>query len=209
MNYAYRGCISLTTAVCGPNVTTMNYAYRGCISLTTAVCGDNVTTMYGAYDNCTNLTTAVCGPNVTGMGGAYRYCYNLTTAVCGPNVTDMSDAYRYCTNLTTAVCGPNVTDMTRTYISCTNISGNFYVYSNSVWTFDTTFYNRNTSNVLNIYVHAGTRSNTYLTYYTNSHSIVGKPITWTASGVNRYNTAYNIYIYPVANVEATRIANGD
>jgi hypothetical protein len=46
----------------------------------------------------------------------------------------------------------------------------------------------------------------------NYYSIVGSPITWTddfATNGCYYNTSYNIYIYPVANVEATRIANGD
>ena len=44
--------------------------------------------------------------------------------------------------------------------------------------------------------------------YTNS-SLVGASITWTNAGSYQYNTVYNIYIYPVANVAAAAIANGD
>jgi hypothetical protein len=44
-----------------------------------------------------------------------------------------------------------------------------------------------------------------------TYSIVGNSITWDTDTANKcsYNTAYNIYIYPVANVENARIANGD
>jgi hypothetical protein len=42
--------------------------------------------------------------------------------------------------------------------------------------------------------------------------MVGKYITWTddtATNGCYYNTSYNIYIYPVANVAEAKIANGD
>jgi hypothetical protein len=39
--------------------------------------------------------------------------------------------------------------------------------------------------------------------------IMGPDIMWTNEGSYYYNIQYNIYIYPVANVAATAIANGD
>ena len=48
--------------------------------------------------------------------------------------------------------------------------------------------------------------------YNNTSSLVGNTITWTddtATNGCYYNTSYNIYIYPVANVAEARVANGD
>jgi hypothetical protein len=45
-----------------------------------------------------------------------------------------------------------------------------------------------------------------------SAGLVGSAITWTdetATNGYYYNTAHNIYIYPVANVAEARAANGD
>jgi hypothetical protein len=42
--------------------------------------------------------------------------------------------------------------------------------------------------------------------------MIGSAITWTDDTTTNgcyYNTAYNIYIYPVENVAAAREANGD
>jgi hypothetical protein len=156
--------------------------------------------MSSAYSNCQNLTTAVCGPNVTNMSSAYYGCTNLTTAACGPNVTNMSSAYSNCQNLTTAVCGPNVTDMSYAYQNCSNLRGNVYFYANSISNVAYCFSNRNHPNRLNIYVHSGTTTNTRI-HYTDTNSIIGQTITWTDAGNYRYNTAFNTYIYPVANVK--------
>jgi hypothetical protein len=97
-----------------------------------------------------------------------------------------------------------------TYYNCYNTKGNTYFYSNSIQNVRNCFYNRNTSNMLNIYVHVGTTTNTYV-HRNNAQSLVGTNITWTNDTANncQYNTQYNIYIYPVANVDAARIANGD
>ena len=210
MSSAYSMCPNLTTAVCGPNVTSMSSAYSSCNNLTTAVCGDKVTNMSGAYYVCTNLTTAVCGPNVTNMSNAYIGCTNLTTAVCGPNVTDMKFAYSSCSNLITAACGPNVTDMNRAYFASPKIQGNAYFYSNNVRSVDNCFNRRNTNNILNIYVHLNTRSmNECLTQ--SYDTLTGSAITWTNDSTNNryYNTQANIYIYPVANVYQAKVDNGD
>ena len=184
--------------------------YGFCTNLTTAVCGDNVTNMNQAYGFCTNLTTAVCGNNVTDMAYAYYNCTNLTTAVCGDNVTSMVSTYNNCQNLTTAVCGDNVTNMAYAYKNCRNIQGNTYFYSNNISNVKSCFYNRNTSNMLNIYVPSGSTTLTRC-LYTNTYSLVGAAITWTNDTANNryYNATRNIYIYPVDNVAAAREANGD
>ena len=180
-------------------LTNMHYTYYNCYNLTgSPVCGPNVTSMYSTYYNCSNLTgSPVCGPNVTDMSSAYENCYNLTgSAVCGDNVNRMYYTYYNCRNLTTAVCGNKVTDMSYAYRNCGNIT-NALFYSNNVVNVYSCFYGRNTSNILDIYVHNG--STTLNTCLSNNYtsSLVGLNITWTNNGTCHYNKQYNIYIYPV------------
>ena len=213
MSGAYISCYNLTgSPVCGDNVTSMSSAYSSCYNLTgSPVCGDNVTSMYFTYNSCYNLTgSPVCGDNVTDMYCTYRNCYNLTgSPVCGNNVTNMAYAYTDCYNLTgSPVCGNNVTNMYYTYYNCRNLTGNAYFYSSSVTNVRYCFYNKNNSIRLNLYVPSNSTTNTTI-HYNNSYSLVGTSITWTNAGTYQYNTTYNIYIYPVANVAAAREANGD
>jgi hypothetical protein len=191
----------------------MGSTYHNCTNLTgNPVCGNNVTDMSLAYADCINLTgNPVCGNNVTGMSLAYDNCYNLTgNPVCGNNVTNMYRTYANCYNLTgNPVCGNNVTNMSSTYENCTNLSSNVYFYSNKISNVWNCFYGKNNFNRLNIYVHNNTTSlNTLL--ITNSYSLVGNTIAWTndvATNGYHYNTDYNIYIYPVANVKMAHLEN--
>ena len=213
MAYTYRNCFNLTgSPACGDNVTNMAYAYYSCYNLTGApVCGNNVTYMYYAYCSCYSLTgSPVCGDNVTNMAWAYYYCNNLTGApVCGNNVTDMANTYANCTNLTgSPVCGNKVTNMSNTYRNCNHLWGNAYFLSPNVANVANCFYGRNVRKRLNIYVQAGSTTNTVV-HYNNTFSLTGASITWTNAGSYQYNTASNIYIYPVANVISTGIQKGD
>jgi hypothetical protein len=105
--------------------------------------------------------------------------------------------------------------MSYAYYGCNNLSGNAYFYSNNINNVDGCFghkvnvYNSSTLNSrLNIFVYENTKSlNTLL----NSRLISGT-LNWTNDVANSgayYNTYYNMYIYPVANIEAVRVANGD
>jgi hypothetical protein len=170
--------------------------------------------MSSTYENCYNLTgNPVCGNNVTSMSWAYCNCYNLTgSPVCGNNVISMYQTYCNCYNLTgSPVCGNNVIGMYGTYYNCYNLSGNMYMYSNNVSNMKNCFYGKNNSNRYNIYAYQGTTTWNTLRI-NNKSSMVGANITWTddvAANGCYYNTKYNIYIYPVANVAEARIANGD
>lgn len=173
---------------------------------------DNVINMSNAYYYCTNLTgSPVCGSNVTNMFYAYYNCTNLTgSPVCGENVTNMSSAYYSCNSLIgSPVCGNNVRDMNSSYYNCKNMYGNMYMYANSVINVRNCFYGRNTSNMLNIYVHSDSTTLTTC-LYNNTYSLVGSNVTWTDDTVTNgcyYNTTQNIYIYPVTNVSMSRLEN--
>ena len=144
------------------------------------------------------------------MSGAYQHCTNLTgSPVCGNKVTGMGWTYCNCKNLTgSPVCGPNVTGMAWTYYGCPNIYGNSYFYSKNVSNMCNCFRGRNPSKRLNIYVY--NNSTTMRTcLYNNVSSMVGENIKWSYFSNKYYNTAYNIYIYPVQNVYTAKINNRD
>jgi hypothetical protein len=84
--------------------------------------------------------------------------------------------------------------------NCKNISGHVFIYSNKITAAGSSFYNRNNSQMLNIYVPTTGSTlasciNTTSTITTGSNGTV----TWTndmdVTGCY-YNTYYNIYIYP-------------
>ena len=213
MSDTYSSCYKLTgSPVCGDNVIIMYYAYSNCRNLTgSPVCGANVTTMYYTYYNCSNLTgSPACGNKVTTMYYTYYNCSNLTgSPACGANVTNMRGAYSNCSSLTgSPVCGANVTDMTYTYDNCKNLAGNAYFYSSIINNARGCFRNKNNSKRLNIYVPINSTTQTTVLSISN-YSLVNNSIFYTKAGTYHYNTAYNIYIYPVENVAAAAIANGD
>ena len=167
----------------------------------------NARNMTTNIDNFSNLNM----DNLINMAYAYYSCRNLTgTPVCGKNVTDMHYAYAYCYNLTGApVCGNNVTNMAYAYYNCKNLWGDAYVLSPNVTNVASCFYGRNVRKRLNIYVQAGSTTNTVVHYNNMSSLTGGFSIIWTNAGSYQYNTASNIYIYPVANVISTGIQKGD
>lgn len=171
----------------------------------------------GWFKDMTNLVSCnipfLSSGTVQNMNNTFKNCTNLVgSPVCGNNVVSMSGTYYNCQNLTgSPVCGNNVTSMYNAYSNCRNLHGNSYFYSSNVQSVDYCFCERNVSNMLSIY--APQNSTTLLTLLTNNtSSLVGSEITWTDDTTTNgcyYNTAYNIYIYPVEDVAATCIANGD
>ena len=165
----------------------------------TAAVGPSVVNMQMAYHNCRNLTTAACGPNVIDMSSAYYNCTNLTgPAACGNNVAYMSYAYYNCINLTGAgIIGSNVTDASYAYSCCDNIS-NVYIYSSKLSDVRGVVSKSNYDRRTNLYVLKDSQSLTKC--LSTDKTVVLNSITWTQSGEMYYNTVYNVYIYPVANV---------
>ena len=212
MANTYYNCFNLTgEPVCGDKVTNMYHTYSHCSNLTgSPVCGPNVTDMDYAYADCHNLTgSPACSDKSTDLFYTYINCYNLTGApVCGDNVIHMGNAYYDCRNLTgPLVAGPNVINFCQTYYNCRNIGSNGYIYSSRINNAYECLYNKDISRRLNIYMpDTGYNSthNTLSRFLATGHgtTIVKGSITWTNDTINGcyYNTAYNIYIYPVDDV---------
>ena len=215
MSLTYYNDYNLTgSPVCGSNVTNMRGTYYYCNKLTgSPVCGTKVINMDHAYAHCSALTgSPVCGSNVTNMYGTYLNCSALTgSPVCGAKVTNMAYAYAYCSALTgSPVCGAKVTSMLYAYYDSApqNTGKNAYFYSFNITNVKNCFGMKNNSKRLNIYVPANSTTNTTV-HYNNTSSLVGANIVWTNAGTYQYNRTYNIYIYPVSNVAANRVSNGD
>ena len=154
----------------------------------------------------TNVTSMT--DSITDMRESFYNCGNLTKVpMCGNNVTTMTKAYYNCINLTgTAIGGNNVSDMSQAYYNCKNIKTNAYFFSNKVNNAQSCFALKDTSKRLNLYVPQTGYASGYNTVdtclLTNEKSLIGSNITWTNSMATNgcyYNTAQNIYIYPVDN----------
>ena len=155
----------------------------------------------------TNVTSMT--DSITNMGESFYNCRNLIKVpVCGNNVTTMAKAYYNCINLTDiAIGGHNVSDMSQAYYNCKNIKTNAYFFSNKINNAQSCFASKDTSKRLNIYVPQTGYASNYNTANTcllaNEKSLIGSNITWTNSIATNgcyYNTAQNIYIYPVDDV---------
>jgi hypothetical protein len=124
----------------------------------------------------------------------------------------MAGTYTGCTSLTKAACGPNVTTFSNVYNNCKNIQGNFYCYSPEISYAFGCFRGRgkDTSSRLNIYIPVNSTTETSMRI-SDARSILAASVTWANDTANNcfYNSSYNIYIYPVEDVTAARVANGD
>jgi hypothetical protein len=205
---AYFNCYKLTgSPVCTNKITSMNNAYYNCTNLTgPAVCGTNVVNMVNTYAYCSKINRAVCSNSVKLFEHAYRNCTNIPTGVCGASVTTMNNSYAGCTNITTGTIGPNVVTARNAYSNCTKLK-NLYIYSNKIKEPYNIVRGKSNSVRLNIYFPSTGPNTYYNTHYSIIEdmyygSITGTNITWTQSGSNYYNTAYNIYLYPVSNVNS-------
>jgi hypothetical protein len=95
------------------------------------------------------------------------------------------------------------------------MGGNSYIYANNIqnvaWSF-----RRVGSGItfprLNIYFHANTNTNTQFIGAPSQNgntSATGQVMSFTKHANGVYSVWSNLYFYPVANVEAARLANGD
>ncbi len=108
VNYAFRSCPNLTTAIF-PSATSLEFnAFNGCSNLNTVIF-PNVTSIGSrAFQSCTILTTATLPNVITIVNYAFQECSSLATAIF-PNATSIGDYGFYnCTNLKTLTLG-NVT----------------------------------------------------------------------------------------------------
>lgn len=200
-----------TTNLDMTNVINMRGIFYNCYKLTgSPFCGPNVDNMSDAYYNCKNVSgVCVCGPNVTNMARAYYNCNKVLGGPVGNKVLNMAYAFYNCVNFNQVpIIGSNVTNMAYAYAySFHSKSGNIYIYSPNVTNVYNCFY-RTSASRINVYVLAGSTTNTTIHANTYNKSVSGSAITWTSASGYKYNKICNIYIYPVSNVEEARIKNG-
>lgn len=123
----------------------------------------------------------------------------------------MPYAYYNCINLTGKPIIGGASNVAYAYYNCKGLSGNVYFTNTNTGSLLSTpdfnvtgcFGNRDNSKRLNIYVTASTnkKSMNVALHRTGTDSLVGQSITWTNRDSFQYNSIYNIYIYPVSNVQ--------
>lgn len=80
-DYAFKGCIGLTSVTIGNGVTSIGEcAFRNCSGLTSITIPDSVTSIgYSAFWNCSGLTSITIGSGVTDIDLAFTGCFKLTS----------------------------------------------------------------------------------------------------------------------------------
>lgn len=144
--------------------------------------------------------------------GSYIACDNedITDLFVGNSVTNLSFAFYNCFNLKNIVIGSNVNNMYYAFFGCRNLSGNAYIYSNTLTNTQYCFINRDINARLNIYVHAGSSTNTYIYQKARiANALFNKIYIFTRNTSNScyYNASCNTYVYYVNNVEDAYKAN--
>ena len=105
----------VTNLVIPDGVTSIsNYAFSGCLSLTSAKIPDSVTNIGDyAFGGCGNMVSVNIPTSVTSIGGwAFRYCMSLTSVEIPDSVTSLGhQAFEGCRDLTNAIIGEGVTSI--------------------------------------------------------------------------------------------------
>ena len=103
-NYAFSGCINLTSVTIPSTVTYIGWdAFGNCQKLTTITLPDNVTEIAGcAFTNCTSLTTITLPKNLKTIGGwAFENCRSLTKIHIPQKVSYIGEAaFEECPQIT-------------------------------------------------------------------------------------------------------------
>ena len=125
--WAFTGCIELTSVTIGNSVTTIgDYAFSECDGLTSVTIGNSVTTIGEyAFGYCEELTSITIPNSVTTIGNSAFYgCRNLTSIEIPNSVTTIGDyAFYYCRNLTSIEIPNSVTTIgERAFYNCRNIT---------------------------------------------------------------------------------------
>ena len=100
------GCSKSVIPADGSVTSIGDYAFDGCLNLTSIIIPDSVTTIGdSAFSNCINLANVTIGDSVTSIGDyAFSGCLDLTSIIIPDSVTSIGDfAFSSCYDLTT-VC---------------------------------------------------------------------------------------------------------
>ena len=194
-----------TTNLDMTNVVNMRAAFFNCSKLTgSSFCGPNVDNFSDAFYNCKNITgVCACGPNVTNMSYAYYGCEKTNGGTVGNNVTNMAYAFYNCKNFSQVpVIGSNVVNMAYAYCNAFSAkTGNIYIFSPNITNVCNCLYRTSIAGKINVYVLANSTTNKTI-HCNNSLSVSGSSMYWTNGSGYKYSK--NIYIYPLASVDAIR-----
>ena len=138
--YAFSGCLSLTSVEIPNSVTTIgDYAFE-CTGLTSVEIPNSVTSIgQKAFWNCSSLTSVTIPNSVTTIGQrAFESCSSLTSVTISNSVTSIGrDAFWGCTSVTDVYCHAFPNQLTWNEYRCDDFNSNkkplCHVYDAEEW----------------------------------------------------------------------------
>lgn len=196
-----RGCSNFNQPVNIPDsVIDASLAFSQCYNFNKGVqIGNGVQNMQQMFYNCQNFNQPITLPNSVSTAHQALYnCRKFNQPVAIPDSVVNMDNFLYsgASFNRPITIGNNVVNAYYAFYNCKMLSQNIIIHSNVLNNCKGMFGSKNNSKRLNIFVHAGSSTETKVKNAT-TNSVVGSALTWTADAENNccYNTAYNIYIY--------------
>ena len=158
----------------------------------------NATSLYFMFTNCYSFNQSVTIPaSVTNLAYTFCDCNKFNQPVIIPDsVTTMCETFRNCRNLNVPMSiGAGVTNLSGAFKNCSNFGSNVTVLSSGVTNIKNMFYGKNNSKRVNVFVPAGSTTNTTFNNVAPMFNVSSVTMTNDTANNCRYNTARNIYVY--------------
>lgn len=216
--YMFRNCSTFNQNVSiGRNVTDCVGMFLSCGQFNTPITiPSNVASTAYMFHNCSNFCSDVEIKGSLNCARMFEYCSDFDANVkINDNVIDCNGMFNACIRLNKIVNIPskaeNIIEMFRNcreyhasnivipknvkscqyvFINCSNIEGNIYINNANITSVAAMLQGKNVSKRINVFC-----NNIRAINASNSYSIVGSSIVWTATSNGYYNQSYNIYLY--------------
>lgn len=146
------------------------------------------------FANCDNFDANVnMNDNITSCYRMFIDCHRYNKKVYIPaKAVDIYQMYRNCyeVHANNIIIPKDVIHCIGVFSNCTNIEGNIYINNANISSISGMLLGKNSSKRVNVFC-----NNIRAINASNSDSIIGSSILWTATTNGYYNQPYNIYLY--------------
>ncbi len=113
INWAFKGCSSLTSVIIPEGVRSIHSAFADCCNLTSATIPSTVSDISYAFEGCSSLTSVTLPSGITSIGTcAFSRCSALTNVTIPSKVTRIEQcAFQACSSLTSITIPDGVTSI--------------------------------------------------------------------------------------------------
>lgn len=202
ISYLFSGWENFNKPIVLPeNATNCYYAFNNCRKFNQPVKLPNAANVvYSLFSQCISFNQPVeIPPKVTNTGYMFSNCWQFNSPVNIPNTVQTTYYMFYnCQNFNQPI---TITEGTNAIpgmlMNCKNMAQDVVITARNitnVWKF---LNGTNTLKRINIFVPAGSNTNTWFAQTSSSYSVLGSAISWITDSANncRYNSQHNIYVY--------------